>query len=485
MFDTVKIQKMTAILEKIPDKFDNIYLIPEIFTLAEAALFRRLNIQLRAIIDDESKQKDFCGLPVIKTSDAAENFNERTILIILNQKPLPIIQTIFNLKAVGGVWTIPAFVMSVEETKPIYDRLTLLKIVRQYEEDGILKSGINFNELAERFARGLTTMLHPHFQNFKYQLWDSNRYFKLTYTFDDTAIVIQGPLVYENNYTAETFKLYRSIYPNVPIIVSTWKDEATDDFRRECKENSIVLLENEPPKDRGYANLNLQLKSSLEGVKYVKESITAKFVLKTRSDQRINLFEFLAHFKNLLKTFPPKDDKLRERIILLGSETTKKFPFNFHDFLAFGHIEDISKLYDIPFHGKIGKLSYFDRHRTRVNKIGNLLADSKPPFDYNVVTEQSHKLFKLNRAMNRIYWPEVYITRTFYEKYIAPIDTSKLFETSWKFTVDYLILIDFETVLLDWFKYEYVRYIPKFAFEGSYAFSRWLDMYQNFKINWV
>ena len=102
-----------------------------------------------------------------------------------------------------------------------------------------------------------------------------------------------------------------------------------------------------------------------------------------------------------------------------------------------------------------------------------------------MVTEQSHRLYKLNRAMNRIYWPEVYITRTFYEKYIAPIDATKLFETSWKFTVDYLILIDFEAIQLDWPKYEQMRYKPKFEYGYQFAFARWLDMYKNFKIDWV
>ena len=189
----------------------------------------------------------------------------------------------------------------------------------------------------------------------------------------------------------------------------------------------------------------------------------------------------MIYFKNLLETFPPKGDKLHKRIIFLGSGTQKTYPFNFHDFLSFGHILDISKLYDIPFHGEEGKLSYLKNHSKRINYIGDLLRD----FDYNLVTEQSHKLFKLNKMMNRIYWPEVYISRTFYEKYIAPVDSTKLFETSWKFAVNYLILIDFDTINFDWPKYEEQRYKPKFKYYGQSAFARWLDMYRNFKIDWV
>ena len=352
-----------------------------------------------------------------------------------------------------------------------------------YYADGI--SEPQKSKLAKRFARGLSTYLNKNFQDFKYQLWDSSKFFKPGYDFDDAAIVIQGPIAYENNYTVETFKLYRSIYPNAPIIVSTWKDEATDAFRKECKENSIILLENELLENRGYGNINLQLKSSFEGVKYVKDNTSAKFVLKTRTDQRIYYFSFLAYFKNLLETFPPKGDKLRERIIFLGSVTTKHFPFNFHDFLAFGHVEDISKLYDIPFYSEIAEAGYQIRHKKRVDKIEHLI-EKICGFDYNSVTEQNHKLYKLNKMANRLYWPETYFARTFYEKYIAPIDATKLYETSWKFTVDYLILVDFGTLQLDWPKYENMRYSIDFSYGcRNNAFARWLDMYRNFKIDWV
>ena len=133
--------------------------------------------------------------------------------------------------------------MAPDEVLAVYDRVIVKIIAQLYDEDGISVPKANLSNLAERFSRGLTTFLDPRFQNFKYQLWDSRLYFKPTYTFNDTAIVIQRPITYDNNYTADTFKLYRSIYPKVPIVVSTWKGEATNDFRRECRENSVVLLE--------------------------------------------------------------------------------------------------------------------------------------------------------------------------------------------------------------------------------------------------
>ena len=485
MFDVEKIKSMTAVLEEMPDKFDDVYVVPdEIFMKEATALFRRLKIPIRAIMDDAQPGKKFLEIPVISTADASKNFNERTALIILAKKPVPFIQTTFDFKVDGGTWTVPAFVIAPDEILAIYDRVMAEKLRQLYAEDGFTEDDLN--KFSERFARGLTTMLDPRHFNFKSTFWVRDHYFKSTHDFDDTAIVIQGPIAYDNNYTVETFKLYRSIYPNAPVIASTWKGEATNSFRHECKKNSIVLLENDPPKNPCYGNVAMQLTSSLQGVRYVKENTSAKFVLKTRTDQRINYFNFLVYFKNLLKTFPPKGDKLKQRIIFLGGFAARINPFSPQDFLSFGHVEDISKLYDIPFfYGEEDKLNYLEKHKKRCEAINHYLNSPHCRFDYNTVTEPNHKLYKLNKMMSRIYWAEMYLTRTFYEKYIAPVDETKLYETSWKFTADYLILVDFDTIKLDWPKYERMRYNLKLGYGDEFVFARWLDMYRNFKIDWV
>ncbi len=235
MFDTEKIRRMTTLLEKLPEEFDDVYLIPdEIFLADTAVIFRRLKIPIRAIIHDTIIQNEFLGLPVLKTAEASANFNERTALIILTKKPVPFIQTTFDFKVKGGKWTLPALVMTNDEVWATYARLMIQKFIQVCTENGTFEA-FSLNNFAELFARGLTTFLNPQFQNFKFQIWDSRKDFKPRYAFDDTAIVIQGPIEYTNNYTAETFKLYRSIYPNAPIVVSTWKNEATNSFRHVCK----------------------------------------------------------------------------------------------------------------------------------------------------------------------------------------------------------------------------------------------------------
>ncbi|MBR3498768.1 MAG: hypothetical protein IKO05_07250 [Selenomonadaceae bacterium] len=483
IFDTEKVQRMTDLLEKLPEKFDNVYIVHEGILIREAAaLFKRLKIPVRAIMADDAPVKEFLGLPVVGTAKA--KFNERTILIVLPKKPVPFIQTTLDIRNRGGVWTVPALVMTNKEAQAVYNRVMLKNFLELYEEDGFSEPKKNLAELLENFSCGLTTMLHPHYQNFKYQLWDSRDYFKPTYTFDDTGVVIQGPITYDNNYTAETFKLYRAIYPNVPIVVSTWQGEATDDFRRECRENSVVLLENAPPEVAGAWNINMQLKSSLQGVRYLQENTSVKFALKTRTDQRINRFEFLVYFKNLLETFPPKDDKLHRRIIFLTADLTATFPFYFCDYLSFGHIADISKLYDIPFHKGSDELAYSFKNTKRLERTLYLTTDKRFLFDYDFHDYPAHKLRKFNHIMCRLRNPEVYIARNFHEKYIGPIDNSRSFEMSWEFTRDYLILVDYSAILFDWIKYENRRYACEHnTNKGKLVFARWLDIYRNFKID--
>lgn len=481
MFDVKKIQRMETELKQFAKVYDNVYIVPEVFRIDAAALFKRLQIPVRAVMHDQSTEKEVWDIPVIKTKEATANFNERTALIILTTKPVPFIQTTFDFKVRGGTWTIPALCISYDEAVALYDRLMVDKLIQMYKEDKITEVTNISTKVGERFSRGFTTMLDLRFQDFKFQAYDRQMIFKPTYNFNDTAIVIQGPIAYDNDYTVETFKLYRSIYPNVPIIVSTWQGEATNDFRKECRDNLIVLLENEPPKERGAFNVNMQLKSSIQGVKFVRENTCAKFVLKTRTDQRINRFDFLVYFKNLLATFPPKDDKLNQRIIFLSEPMLNQFPFYYQDYLSFGHVEDIAKLYSIPFHSEPGEMSYTSAHYERMRKFVDKVLNISHSVDYNSEFAQNPNLCKLKRLARKFCFPEMYISKTFYKQYIAPIDENKLPETSWKFAADYLILIDFETILIDWFKYEHKRYLANYNIGHQSAFSRWLDIYRNFK----
>lgn len=494
MFDVEKVCRMTDELETFVRTREELYLIFEDMTNETVALFQRLQINFRAIISDQPLQiakidenssfpltyEAFFKLPVLKTSDAAKNFNERTGIIVIVEKPLAIFQTELPFDVNGRRLNVPTFILSLEEISVIYCRLIIMETLRLYREDGLpMPDSV---DMALRFACGLKTFL-PLTQTFKFQLLNEKR-FNFRYDLSDTAIVIQGPIVYDNNYTADTLKFYRTIYPNVPIVVSTWQGEATDDFRVACRENSVALLENKPPDFAGPFNVNMQLESSLQGVKFIRENTDAKFVLKTRCDQRINKPDFLTWFRNLILTFPPFGDKLRGRILF--AQALKWFPFRTADFLAFGYVEDIAKLYGISRLGaEKSPVVYRKRHWVKFNYLLFLIDRCKWK---NYIPPRRDKLIRqINGISRRIHEVETHILKTFYEENIGTIDYDKFLETGWKFMRDYLVIVGLQEISLDWPKYETLW---NYSVDGGLHaneidFARWLDLYRNFKLDWI
>lgn len=83
-------------------------------------------------------------------------------------------------------------------------------------------------------------------------------------------IIVQGSMLY--------YKAMKKALKNYDCVVwSGWKE----DLPTLRDENHVVI--NEKPKDFGNANINLQLLSTLNGIKYAR-SKNAKYVVKLRSD---------------------------------------------------------------------------------------------------------------------------------------------------------------------------------------------------------
>lgn len=485
MFDTAKVQIMTEGLIRFSQEHDNVYVLPEFLEETPWALFRRLKIQIRAVLfdvpshDEAKRLKKISGLPVLKTSEATTNFNERTGIIVLRNKKTPFIKTGLDFTINGRLTGLPAFVMDFAEASAIYDRLTIANILQQYREDGLTMSA---NLMAERFARGLTTFLDPNTQNVKIQFWDRNYFVAPKYEVGDTAIVLRGQIVHENHYTEKTIEFYRSVYPNAPIIVSTWKNELTDNFRSVCKKFSVILLENIQTKVEGFGNFNYQLQNAFEGVKYVKENLDARFILITRTDQRLNKFDFLLYFRNMIQTFPPLGDKLQNRILMLGTWITKKYiPFQITDFLVFGHVADIFKFCDIPYLNDKKEFSFRIAHEKIFFYIREKLTQAN--FVKCNLADHRRKLRKFNRFMNTFVNTDVFWMKSFYRKHIASLDETPVLETWWKFVKEYLVFVDPASVVFDWPKYEDHRSFNTVT-KGT-DFSQWLDLYRNFNVDWI
>ena len=88
---------------------------------------------------------------------------------------------------------------------------------------------------------------------------------------EKTAIIMQGPLVREDDFTLETVKIYEKLFPGTVIIVSTWEDSAEEYVKKLSELSNCIVLLNEPPKFSGILNLNMQVVSTLAGIKKAKE----------------------------------------------------------------------------------------------------------------------------------------------------------------------------------------------------------------------
>ena len=481
MFDTAKVQRMLPELEQFLKTQSEIYVLAQVITPGIFSLLKRMGAKIQAFLINEpmiSGINSFLGIPIKQLSEAIGSFNSKTGIIFLNTKAQPIIQNNMFIAFGNNQFNVPMFILSEDECKALYDRIILMQVLRQHAEDGIE----NFppNILMHRFARGLLTFIDPNTQNIQVQFTEMKPDAEPKFDFDDVGIVIQGPLVYENNYTVQTLRQYRTLYPNVPIVVSTWQGEANEAFRSACKQFSVGLLENKVPDFAGFYHANYQIESSLQGIKYLKENTLVKFALKTRTDQRFNRPDFLLYFKNVLKAFPPCGERLSSRLLAFA-RLGQWVPFHISDFMMFGELDNVFNWYDIPRQKDGEEPRYLVVNRPRWNKVNKILASNENLF--KVPTAPSRKLRNFNIMMDHFATPEMYISKRFYQKYIAPIDPSKLLETYWKFLHDYIVPVDGETIKFDWFKYETAwRYE---TLTSKFDHASWLNLYLNFKIDWV
>lgn len=161
------------------------------------------------------------------------------------------------------------------------------------------------------------------------------------------AIIIQGQI--KNEFTTESVKIYKKLFPKAVLIISTW-DNIEECYKIQLlKEGAVVLISHLPEKS-GLSNVNYQIVSTLVGVRYAFEK-GIPFVFKTRSDQRIynsNSFEYL---KSIIEVWPVSTKNRtnqRGRIITVSGFRNQMFtPYYLQDFLYFGYTEDLLKLFNI------------------------------------------------------------------------------------------------------------------------------------------
>lgn len=295
----------------------------------------------------------------------------------------------------------------------------------------------------------------------------------------DTAIILQGPVKYENNFTLLTAIRYKKIYPNVKVIVSTWENES-DRFCDECEKNGIICLRNKLPENK--INTNYQIFSSLCGVRFVEENNEIKYVLKTRTDQRIYNENFIENLKAMLDEYPIHGNHyhMNDRMIFLNAEGSTYKYYHISDMFVFGNKLDLLKMYSIPFTDISSNLPVDDDTKNKIMFIKRY--EHMPEYDIYSFYNKFPDYDDFIKARYTIV-SELYIIHSFWKlcmseegfKYSRKGELWKY----WDFVGNYSIVIDTDDLELIW---------PKYIFEfwsssntqklGQLSHANWLRLKQ-------
>ncbi|MCM1498986.1 MAG: WavE lipopolysaccharide synthesis family protein [Clostridium sp.] len=169
-------------------------------------------------------------------------------------------------------------------------------------------------------------------------------------TISDIAIVIQGPIKYEDDFTLETVKLYRKMFPNCLVIVSTWSDEDVGMLNKISELGAVVLESDMPEHMTGLDfSVNLQRKNTLKGMEYAFRQ-GVKYCVKTRCDQRFYSNKALEYCREMLESIPLGDNNVsaKGRVISSSLGTFINRYYNVSDLFLFGYTEDLLLYFSCP-----------------------------------------------------------------------------------------------------------------------------------------
>lgn len=269
------------------------------------------------------------------------------------------------------------------------------------------------------------------------------------------AVIIQGPIEENADFLKNTLKIYKKIFKNSLIIISTWESENKELIRELHDENIHIILNDDKKIKKSRSNINKQIASTNVALNFAKTQ-NVKYCLKTRTDHRVynnNLETFLI---SLIKTFPVKENKLiKSRILVPPMGTFKFFLYHLTDLMMFGETEDL--------------INYWDKE------------------NYDVGLEKmglSEKNYFINDTP---LCPETFLCSRFIGK--IEDDLTWDLENWWRCLRDYFCIIDNSSLDSLWFKYEWeveYRYLKTYSDKISRTvdFHEWLSLYNNSKNNW-
>lgn len=266
------------------------------------------------------------------------------------------------------------------------------------------------------------------------------------YTIPSLCIVIQGPIVKENDFTLETCKIYKKIFNNSEtIILSTW-DTEDKKYLKNFEAIGVKVLLSKAPDFAGRANLNYQILSTMKGLEE-GEKLGCEYAIKTRTDQRFYSTNLSRDLFNLLKIYPPSPNyNMHSRLVALSFNSFKYRYYGISDMFLFGNTQDMLKYWNSPL-------------------------DTKKYEEYKTIKQKD---------LWQQYCSETYIALHFLKNIgVTPEYTLK---HTWKIYKDLFIFIDKEILDMYWPKYTNLNsrwrlFRPNMLEEMRH--SDWLNLYLN------
>ena len=256
------------------------------------------------------------------------------------------------------------------------------------------------------------------------------------------AMVMQGPLQRDFDFTVESVKIYRKIFPEVQVVLSTWEGEDAASLDEIRNAGAVVLL-NAPPSHRGPGNnINMQVCSAAAGVLWAKAN-GYDYCLKTRTDFRIFNPSLFVDCLTLQQAFPLTHSYPQSQRLVAFSNHVKYMPYTLPDVTMFGAIDDMVAYWTPPY-------------------------DDRTEFHFQT-------LMQLAKSLHAEAWFLIHYAG----KLGRPVQWS--LQDYWEIIKDHFVFMDSPAADIYWRKAPYTEYRWK-LYEASsnfetFGFAEWLRLY--------
>ena len=273
------------------------------------------------------------------------------------------------------------------------------------------------------------------------------------YNNDSTAIIIQGSIKDLEKFVEETLLIYKKLFKDNLIILSTWEKDIKNEFLAKFNndKNIKIIINTKPITD---FNVDLQTYSTNSALLYAEEK-KIKYCLKTRTDCRIYKKNSIFFLKNLLKNYPINKDYqfLGDRIISCSTDTRKYRVYGLSDVFLFGTTSNLK--------------NYFNK-----NSFKTSLAE---------MNFGNHPCIKNETAVIN----EIFLCARYLQK--NNIEVKWTLDDWWNKCREIFLIVDSSALDFFWYKYEW-KYEQRFNinyttnFEQSIQHSDWLNLYTDNKL---